>query len=305
MPTPRLALARRPAHASTKAALLLALFWLLAPGCGTTEDPSTGNESTNNFSSDVEPPRHDVGLPEDTSDDTLSQDEDTEDTEDTDDTSPSPYDHLGFPYPLGEFPPEESGPWHEFSITHGARVKIHHVVDGDTVVTAAGAESIRLLGINTPECAKHAGPTGMECDPNDTDFSHPEDAQFWNEPYGYQAFRALKDLIEIQPEVRIVCKMIENICERDAYHRTLAWIVVDTPDGPVDASHHLLEQGLALTFTKYPTPMMASYCNAEDRAIAEKRGIWQDGFDAAYAGMHPGTRIWYQHRNELCRAAQP
>lgn len=295
MRPPRPALVRLT-HSFRQTALLLALLLLLTTGCETTEDPSSRNQPANNLSSDVETPLHDVGLPEDTS---------SKDTEDTENTEPGPYDHLGFPYPLGEFPPESSDPGHEFSITHGARVKIHHVIDGDTVVTAAGAESIRLLGINTPECAKHAGPTGMECDPDDTDFSHPEDARFWNEPYGYESFRALRDLISLQPEVRIVCNMVDNRCERDAYHRTLAWIVVDTPDGPVDASHHLLKNGLALTFTKYPTPMMARYCNAEDRAIAEKRGIWQHGFDAAYAGMHPGTHIWYQHRNELCAAAQP
>lgn len=262
--------------------LVLSLLTLLTVGCGTTDDPTQGGPQQNNHA-----PKNDVGVQEP-------------------DTAPpaSRYDALGLPYPLSELPDGVTAPWPDSAITHGALINIRHVIDGDTIRNPfSGQANLRLQGINAPECVKRSTSQGMECDPNNTDYVHDEDKEI-NEPYGAQAAQALKDLIALNRNVRIVCKMVGGSCETDLYDRYLVWVVIDTPEGPVDASYYLVEQGLALTYTSFPVDNMAAYCTAEDEAIAARRGMWKDGFDAAYSAMHPSTRKWYVYRNDRCRAAQ-
>ncbi len=269
---------------STLCALLLLA---LIPGCGPTEDPAQFN---NNVGSNT---KYDVG-----------QKDDVDDKNDASETSASPYDKLGFPEPMPDLPEGATAPW-PGTISHGALVKIAHVIDGDTVQNPLNAQrNIRLLGMDAPECSKRKVEGGMECDPNDTNYTVESGVQYPNEPYGAESGQALKDLIAINPEVRIACKMAGGECERDKYNRFLAWIVVETPDGPVDASYYIIEQGLGWTYTSFPTENMAMYCTAEDDAIAQKRGMWKDGFTAAYGAVTPETRRWYQYRNGRCREMQ-
>lgn len=266
---------------STVFVLVLSLLAPLAVGCGTADDPSQGGKAQNNH------------VP----DDVDSGEPDTE-------PPPNRYEVLGLPYPLSELSEDVSAPWPDRAITHGALINLAHVIDGDTIRNPfSGQANLRLQGINAPECAKRSTSQGMECDPNNTDYAHGEHKDI-NEPYGAQSAQALKNLIALNRNVRIACKMVGGSCETDLYDRYLVWVVIDTPEGPVDASYYLVEQGLALTYTSFPVDNMAAYCTAEDEAIAARRGMWKDGFDAAYSAMHPSTRKWYVYRNDRCRAAQ-
>lgn len=267
-------------------ALCLCVFLsaALITGCGPAEDPAQfNNKSGNNI-------KHDAG--------------NTVDESDASETPENPYARLGLPYELSELPEGTTAPW-PGTISHGAVIKVEHVIDGDTIRNPlASQDNIRLLGMDAPECAKHNANNGLSCDPNNTTYTVEAGAKYPNEPYGAESGQALKDLIALNPNVRIACKMVGNECERDLYKRFLAWIVVETPDGPVDASYYIIEQGLGWTYTSFPTENMAMYCKAEDEAIAARRGMWKDGFDAAYAAVTPETRRWYQSRNEKCRKAQ-
>ncbi len=228
-------------------ALYIFLLAALIAGCGGTEDPTQQNNqptntNNNNNYNDVQNDAEEIDVPE---------------------IATNPYDKLGLPA-LPELPEGTTVPW-PGTISHGAFVKIEHVIDGDTVRNPlAGQDNIRLLGMDAPECAKRKVALGMECDPSNTNYTVEAGAKFPNEPYGAESGQALKDLIALNPEVRIVCKMVGNECERDLYKRFLAWIVVETPDGPVDASYSIISQGLGWTYTSFPTENMALYCNAED-----------------------------------------
>ncbi|MBA2665141.1 MAG: thermonuclease family protein [Bradymonadaceae bacterium] len=205
---------------------------------------------------------------------------------------------LDIPYPLLELPDGATAPW-PGGVVHGALLKVAHVIDGDTLyleVAEGSAVRLRIVGIDAPECIKRRVTSSwMECDPANTDFSGD------GEPFGVESWQALKALIDADPVVRIACNMVDGFCDRDHFDRYLGWLITS---GPLDASVHLASNGLALTYTAFPVPNMNVYCAAEDEAIAAKRGLWSEGFDAAFAGFNPSTRTWYSSRNSRCQAAQ-
>lgn len=116
------------------------------------------------------------------------------------------------------------------------------VLDGDTVVYPQG--SCRLLGIDAPERKHGAGRTGQ--------------------PLAEESFQALRQ--ELMRGINTVL-----VYGTDRYGRMLC-IVID-PSGYV-ANLWMVESGWGEAFMLESSPFAEGILTAEQRAKAEKRGIW-------------------------------
>lgn len=128
----------------------------------------------------------------------------------------------------------------------GYEARVASVVDGDTV-TLAGDErqSVRLIGINTPEKARSGEP---------------------GEPLADAATQALAALIGNKP-VRI----IPGPERQDRHGRLLAWVEA----GGRDAGLDLVRDGLAVVVAFPPNiARIEAYLGAERAARKAGRGIW-------------------------------
>ncbi len=126
-----------------------------------------------------------------------------------------------------------------------------HPVDGDTVVVRVGGaeESVRLIGIDTPESVARDRP--VEC-------------------FGPEAKARTAELLPRGTEVRLE----RDVEARDRYDRLLAY-VVRASDG-VLVNLLLVEEGYAAAF-RFPPNLAhdADFGRAEARARAEGRGLWR------------------------------
>jgi endonuclease YncB( thermonuclease family) len=126
------------------------------------------------------------------------------------------------------------------------------VVEGDTVdvITAEGTrERVRLIGIDAPA----ADPPVM-C-------------------FGIEARQRARELL---PEgAAVVVEMDAGQGERDRYGRLLAYLLLDTPDGPVDVGEALIADGFAREYT-YPVTYTRQEEFREAAALArdQERGLW-------------------------------
>jgi micrococcal nuclease len=140
------------------------------------------------------------------------------------------------------------------------------VVDGDTVVVAVGGaeESVRLIGIDTPESVARDRPD--EC-------------------FGAEAAQRLAELLPPGTVVRLT----RDVEPRDVYDRLLAYVQRE-PDGLfVNAAQ--VGDGYAVA-KDYPpnTTYRADFERAERAARAAGRGLWPacGGADSPLAGAAPG-----------------
>ncbi|MEW6440237.1 MAG: thermonuclease family protein [bacterium] len=133
-----------------------------------------------------------------------------------------------------------SGPGPSRASARESLTTIAAVIDGDTIRLQTG-ESVRLLGIDTPEKG---------------------------EPYFEQAVRCTTDLVLGQPVRLLPCSKQKH----DAYDRILAFVQA----GHQDPGLELLGQGLARTLLIPPCGLerAAPYRKAEREAFRRERGIW-------------------------------
>lgn len=201
----------------------------------------------------------------------------------------------GIPYELPPLPAGATAPWPGGAV-HGALVRVVETTDGDTVKvqTVDGIVTVRLLGINAPECDKRSSDFGKQCDPTDQDFSG--EAEY----FGVEAWQGLRELIEGK-DVRLACKLVNDECEKDLYDRTLAFLVINDDD----ISETMVSRGFALTYTQFPLGNVFTYCVAEQAAQDARLGIWVDGRDAAITRMNPDTRYWYAYHDSTCDEHAP
>lgn len=127
--------------------------------------------------------------------------------------------------------------------------RVLSVVDGDTVRVRLGngSETVRLLGIDTPETVHPTKP--VEC-------------------FGREASRRTKELLPVGTTVRLE----RDLEARDRYGRLLAY--VRRADGTF-VNLALLEEGYALPLTIPPNVAYAeSFAAAGRGAREEGRGLW-------------------------------
>ncbi|WP_432697318.1 thermonuclease family protein [Marinobacterium sp. YM272] len=126
-------------------------------------------------------------------------------------------------------------------------MRVVRVVDGDTLRLASG-ESVRLIGINTPE----VGRDGVA-----------------DEPGARAAARYLRRWLEGR---RV--ELIPGLESRDRYGRRLAHLFVDGES----VSEHLLARGLGFAVAVPPNIRLSDcFFAAEQRASAREIGLWQRG----------------------------
>jgi len=137
------------------------------------------------------------------------------------------------------------------SLNQELSYKVLSVIDGDTIVVAieGNKETVRVLGINTPE-TKHS-PQGEEC-------------------YGEEASGEASKLLQ-NMEVKLEVDPTQDT--RDKYNRLLAYITL--PDGR-DFGQVMIADGFAYEYTfmgrKYKN--QALYQQSEEFAKAQAVGLW-------------------------------
>lgn len=127
---------------------------------------------------------------------------------------------------------------------------VDRVVDGDTVVVLVGSaeETIRLIGIDTPETVKPDAP--VEC-------------------YGNEASALTAELLPVGTAVRLE----RDVEPRDGYGRLLAY-VYRASDG-LFVNLHLVEVGAATPLTFEPnTAYSDRFVDAARRAEEADLGLW-------------------------------
>ena len=125
--------------------------------------------------------------------------------------------------------------------------EVRRVIDGDTIVvaTAAGEETVRLLGIDTPERAP------QEC--------------------GHRAATRALERLAGGREVELVTDPTQD--RRDRHGRLLAY--VDTPGGR-DLGEQVVRRGWARVYVfDQPFARVAEYRDAYDEARARRAGLFR------------------------------
>lgn len=127
------------------------------------------------------------------------------------------------------------------------------VVDGDTLAVNINgvAETIRIIGINTPETVDPRKP--VEC-------------------FGKEASDKAKSILEGK-KIRLEADPGQG--ERDKYDRLLKYVFLENG---TDFGKIMIEQGFAYEYTyDIPYKYQAEYKEAEKLARDNKRGLWADG----------------------------
>jgi len=136
------------------------------------------------------------------------------------------------------------GSYFYFSGQQAAEVYIERVIDGDTVETAAG-DSIRLLGVDTPE---------IDWEKNESEFYAQEAREF-----------TLKNLAD----QKVLLEFDQQ--REDNYGRILAYIYHDGQN----FNQKLLQEGYASLMIVEPNDKYKSeFENSAAEARQSKRGIW-------------------------------
>lgn len=150
----------------------------------------------------------------------------------------------------------------ESALPSSARVV--EIVDGDTVLVAidGGRETVRLIGIDTPETKKPATP--VEC-------------------FGPEATEFLTSLIPPGTNV----ELHRDIESRDHFGRLLAYLF-RRADG-LFVNREILIKGFARTLSIPPnTTYSGDFDEVASRARRENEGLWQACRDVGIANQPPG-----------------
>lgn len=126
---------------------------------------------------------------------------------------------------------------------------IDHFVDGDTIAVhmGSGVETIRMIGIDTPETHKPGTP--VQC-------------------YGPAAAAYTKNLIGSQ-RVRLAADPLSQ--NRDRYDRLLRYVYL--ADGRLVESE-LLKGGYAFAYTSFPFSKSDEFVGLEKGARDSNKGLW-------------------------------
>lgn len=125
------------------------------------------------------------------------------------------------------------------------KVKVIRVVDGDTI-QIEGGQTVRYIGIDTPETVKPATP--VQC-------------------FGKEASNKNKELVEGKE-----IEMEKDVSETDRYGRLLRYIYM----GDVMVNKYLVDEGFAYS-SSYPPDVKYQeiFKEAQKAAQEAKKGLWQ------------------------------
>lgn len=193
-------------------------------------------------------------------------------------------------------------PYEPKELTNGAIVRAGHVVDGDTLDVLVGqynpvAYSVRLLGINSPECSKRDAITSEGVRKACVLSQGARECDAWsNEHHSTASYEALKELVEGK-ELKVSCDgvAVGSWCSTDTFDRHLVYLEVDGKD----VSTELARGGNAWSFTAFPSSKRAQICQAEYDARAANVGMWAAGsVSHVLSLMCPETEEWYERYHD-------
>lgn len=132
----------------------------------------------------------------------------------------------------------------------GQQALVTRVVDGDTI-QIEGGQTIRLIGIDTPETVDSRRPVGC---------------------FGKEASNQAKSLLSGK-----VVILQKDVSETDKYHRLLRYIFLPLDNGQIlFVNDYLVREGFAKALT-YPPDVKYNeqLRQAEREAREQKRGLWK------------------------------
>jgi micrococcal nuclease len=130
----------------------------------------------------------------------------------------------------------------------GRVTSVERIVDGDTIVVAGG-ETVRLIGIDTPETKDPRRP--VQC-------------------FGAEATRRITELVPVGEAVLLV----RDVSDTDRYGRTLAYVYRERDRLFVNAA--MVRDGYAAASTYPPDVAHADEFRALEREARESgRGLWR------------------------------
>ncbi|MDD2656860.1 MAG: thermonuclease family protein [Patescibacteria group bacterium] len=137
-------------------------------------------------------------------------------------------------------------------ITTSETYKVTRVVDGDTfkIMYNGKEESVRLLGIDTPETVDPRKP--MQC-------------------FGKEASNKMKNLVEGKI-VRL--ESDETNDDKDKYDRLLRYAYLEDE---TFVNAEMVKQGYAYAYLTYPFIYSKDFKEYENQARTQKLGLWADG----------------------------
>lgn len=136
--------------------------------------------------------------------------------------------------------------------TSSASAQVIKVVDGDTITVLVDGkkETVRLIGIDTPEVV---------------------DPRKLVQCFGKEASEKTKQLLT-DKQVMLVDDQSQG--NRDKYNRLLRYVFL----GNVNINQQLLEEGYAHEYTyRLPYAYQSEFMSAERNAREGKKGLWADG----------------------------
>lgn len=160
---------------------------------------------------------------------------------------------LGISVPFVQQAPARAPENTPSSIASSTLYAVVKVVDGDTIhIDVAGRkETVRLIGINTPETVDPRRP--VEC-------------------FGNEASNKAKELLEGK-KIRIETEQSQG--ERDKYGRLLGYVFRE--DG-LFFNEYMISEGYAYEYTyRIPYKYQAEFKVAQKEAEANGRGLWAPG----------------------------
>lgn len=167
--------------------------------------------------------------------------------------TPEEVDHLldrSLEYMEADIPPEPETSTEAETTETKPLYPVLRVIDGDTIVVdqAGVSETVRLIGIDTPETVHPSKP--VQC-------------------FGTEAAKMTKSWLT---DRRVSLEFDPGEGERDKYHRLLAYVYRD--DG-LFVNLELIRQGYAFEYT-YDLPYLhqAEFKEAEAAARAGQAGLW-------------------------------
>jgi len=160
---------------------------------------------------------------------------------------------FGIQSPFQTSAPVATVPTEQLSISSSELYEVVKVVDGDTIhITIDGKkETVRLIGINTPETVDPRKP--VEC-------------------FGVEASNKAKELLEGK-KVRVETDASQG--ERDKYGRLLAYVFRE--DG-LFVNNYMVAEGYAYEYTyRLPYKYQAEFKAAQQVAEKSGKGLWASG----------------------------
>ena len=129
--------------------------------------------------------------------------------------------------------------------------RVQQVIDGDTIELDNG-ESVRYIGIDTPETRKREGDTWV----------------YVGEPFAERAKDFNRRLVEDK-----IARLETDVQKKDKYGRTLAYCFVDD----IFVNARMLQEGFALLYTIPPNVKYIDLLvKAQEDARKNNRGLWAE-----------------------------